>query len=126
MKNFTMQLSESLRILSEELSNFTINLKVFSDSMEKENSRKIVKLQKLTKQNNQIKTIIDKIQEAKSLTLLDQDYSNFCLLILYGSFMAEQLLATEASDHSSYRHATEWKTLAQTFKPFFEKNSEAK
>ena len=126
MKNFTEQLSESLRNLSDELSYFTINLRIFTDSVAKENIRKTSKLQKLAEQHHQIKVILDKIQEIKSLTLIDQDYSNFCLLIFYGSFMADQLLAMKATDESSVRHANEWKTLAQTFKPFFEKNSEVK
>lgn len=61
-------------------------------------------------------------QEIKSLTLLNQDFSNFCLLLVNGSDMADYLLARHETSKKIQIQARYWKDTAVQFKPFL-KNS---
>ncbi len=55
-----------------------------------------------------------------NLTLFDQEYMNFCHLIIFGSTMADYLSTTSSCSKATRKHALFWQQLMPQFKPFLQ------
>ncbi|MBS0351430.1 MAG: hypothetical protein JSR33_09665 [Proteobacteria bacterium] len=72
-----------------------------------------------------VQKLLSLIQEAEKfrcLTLIEEDYLNFCFLIIHGSDMADQLLTLQGNFEVSIKHALSWKKAAKQFKNFLRGN----
>lgn len=121
MKHNPLQASELLRDLAVELANFALSLQALSSSLKKENTRAARKLQQITQKILKTKATMERTSELKILTLAGQDYTNFCLLVFYGNFMANYLISLKKVNKDPLRHAQCWKNLIVQCKPFFER-----
>ncbi len=111
--------SNSLQILAQELNNFQELLTISFQSGAAGNS-KIWSLEQIMNSVQNIKVLTGEFESVKSLTLINQDYSNFCFLLFEGSIMADYLLAKNNTPKKMQRLASYWKDTAVKFKPFLE------
>lgn len=111
----------SLHSLAQELSNFQELLNITYKS---EIDGNLIKqpLGQMINVVQGIKVLVEEVKREESLTLLNQDFSNFCLLLIYGSDMADCLLARDETSKKIQNQARHWKDIAAKFRPFL-KNS---
>ena len=113
--------SKSIQILAQELSNFQ---ELLDSTCESEVDKRIKgwPLEQIMNSVQNIKTMAAEVKRIKSLTLLNQDFAHFCLLLIDGSDMANHLLASDETHAKIQKQARSWKKIAAKFKPFL-KNS---
>jgi hypothetical protein len=109
-----------LRILVQELTHFQKLLDTHCNT-KPSRSLKVCPLEQLMNSVQNIKAIAEEAKRVRSLTLLNQDFSHFCLLLVNGSDMADYVLALNETHHGQIqKQAHSWKKIAVKFKPFLE------
>lgn len=87
-----------------------------------EGSSKKLRSNQIIQSIEEIKTLAEEANTIKSLTLIDQDFTRFCVLLINGSDMAAYLLGANDVPKKIQNQANSWKSTAASFKPFL-KNS---
>ena len=114
-------LLQSLGFIAQELSAFEALLNNSRKSRIRENLKSL-SLEPIRDAIQRIKTIQAEFLRIKSIILIDQDFTNLCLLITHGWDMVEYLLDRKGIPESIHCHARAWKKIVVEFKPFL-KNS---
>lgn len=121
MKNET-SIFNTFTILSEELNAFQTLLKCTNSGLVNCICVNKLPLEKVFAGISILLDLINEFKQVKSLTLLEQDYINFCLLLVYGSEMAETLPKLKNCPENSRKHAKAWKEVAIKFTPLLNNN----
>lgn len=72
----------------------------------------------ILQQTKQMNDLLDQMQSSLTFTLSDEEYLQFCDLIVCSSELAQHILTTQSSTRSAKRHAIYWQKIAKEFKPF--------
>jgi hypothetical protein len=113
--------SKSLQNLVQELTNFQELLNTPCEPGVSESLKVRLLAQTMNSVQN-IKTLAEEVKSIKSFTLLGQDFTHFCLLLVNGSDMADHLLALNETPAKIQKQVRSWKKIAAKFRPFL-KNS---
>ncbi len=113
--------SKFLQLLIKELSDLQKLVNTFSKSKAEGNSKRLL-VNQIIKAIQDIKALAEEAKAIKSVILLDQDFTRFCILLIDGSDMADYLLDLDGIPERLQKQAASWKRTAATFKPFL-KNS---
>ncbi len=105
------QFLELLNLLAAELNHFKLNYLKTQNGCE-------TQLNLVT----EILKRINQLEELEILVLSDQDYTHFCMLLVYGGLMAESLKNMKRLSRRKMQHARNWHELQKTFKPLLEEN----
>ena len=116
------QFSELVAFLSQVIGNHNSDLEIIFNSY-KCNVLDIAKFEEILTKTKNITQIVNQLQNLKSLVLIDQDYANFCMLVFYGSLMAEFLRKTKRIAKWVRKHARNWQDLELKFRSLLEKDS---
>lgn len=114
MKNEN-SLSTTLTNLTQELHNFKALIEITRDGLVNGVSKDEIPLEAIFIVISNLLKLINEFKMIKSLILLEQDYINFCLLLVYGSEMAAALLKLKNCPDNSRQHAKAWKEIASEF-----------
>ncbi len=109
---------KSLQILMKELISIQVLLEGIQNKLNDSNHLTEFQLKRLKGKTIAIVALIKEVKKVKSLTLMEQDYVNFCLLLAYGSDMADDLLELENSSDKSRSNAHSWNAIVKEFVPF--------
>lgn len=112
-------------ILFETLTIFTEKLTSFHTLIESTDCQcpNGLPLEKIKNDIPNVLKMINKFNNVKSLTLIEQEYINFCLLLAFGNEMADFLLKLKKCPEKSLVHARSWKEIAKNFIPFLNEQS---
>lgn len=113
--------SKSLQILIKELINFQRLLDDHCKPRLGESLNTLI-LEQIMNSVQKIKAMAEEAKSIQSLTLFNQDFSHFCLLLVEGSDMADYLLGLDETPTKIQKQARSWKKTAAKFRPFL-KNS---
>lgn len=115
------QFLDFLNALAAELSQFRLNLETLchamNDNLTVQNESQI-----LITEATEILKIIQRLEKLEILVLIDQDYTDCCMMLLYGSLMAEYLKKIKRISRNKLKYAQNWHELEKTFKPILEEN----
>ena len=111
----------SLNFLSQKLTSINLNLGFLFKAI-KENSLEESRCEQTIQEVEEVKNLINQLVDINIIILIDQDYTNFCLLILYGSLMAEHLTKMKRVSRKTVKVMHNWWQLEKIFKHLLEEN----
>lgn len=120
MKNQNI-IIDPLQILYQELNDFRALIENTQNGLTQCVCKDELSLEKVMVDISMLVKRINEIKVLKSIILFEQDYINFCLLLVYGSEMAKVLPKLKNCPENSRKHAKAWNEIANKFVSFLNK-----